>query len=393
MCILPWMHIETSPIGTLRPCCLAIDEIVDDNGNKFDLNTSSISDVFASKYMQDLRQQFANGEKPKTCSRCWNEEASGRTSKRINTMYKFKEFTLEHSVDQTPALSFIDLKLGNICNLKCRICGSWSSSKWAKEEIDYSNGSKDHIAHSFLKQGAWPRQNENFWKDLHSIAQDITSIEFTGGEPFLIQEHFGFLQFCVDQGYSKNIEIHYNTNATVYPDHALEHIWPHFASVEIAFSIDDVGKRFEYQRYGADWERANQIIDNIHQNRKNINLQTQLCFTINLLNVLHIKELLEWADTKGFDHVHWTMLHDPKKLSVNAQPKDIRQKLEVELKKYQFDNINYEQERHNLIMFIRNGSINEVTLQDVKKYIEKTDQYRNQNLKSIDSELFGVIYA
>ena len=33
-CVLPWVSIEASPIGTVRPCCLADDEIVDDSGVK-----------------------------------------------------------------------------------------------------------------------------------------------------------------------------------------------------------------------------------------------------------------------------------------------------------------------------------------------------------------------
>jgi len=31
-CVLPWVSLEASPIGTVRPCCLADDEIVDDSG-------------------------------------------------------------------------------------------------------------------------------------------------------------------------------------------------------------------------------------------------------------------------------------------------------------------------------------------------------------------------
>ena len=33
-CVLPWISLEASPIGTVRPCCLADDEIVDDAGPK-----------------------------------------------------------------------------------------------------------------------------------------------------------------------------------------------------------------------------------------------------------------------------------------------------------------------------------------------------------------------
>ncbi len=74
---------------------------------------------------------------------------------------------------------------------------------------------------------------------------DIRYIEFTGGEPFMIAEHFDMLQGIVDRGIAGQVEIHYNTNGTQYPARG-EAIWRHFKTVEIAFSIDDVGKRFEY---------------------------------------------------------------------------------------------------------------------------------------------------
>jgi hypothetical protein len=38
-CVLPWISLEASPVGTVRPCCLADDEILDDAGNKFELST------------------------------------------------------------------------------------------------------------------------------------------------------------------------------------------------------------------------------------------------------------------------------------------------------------------------------------------------------------------
>ena len=89
--------------------------------------------------MQNLRRQFRAGEKPVTCNRCWQEEDAGRASKRIYSKIRLKELAdqVDYANDTPDQLWFVDLKLGNICNLKCRICGSWSSSKWAQEEIDY----------------------------------------------------------------------------------------------------------------------------------------------------------------------------------------------------------------------------------------------------------------
>ena len=61
ICMLPWISIEASPMGTARPCCLAREEIVDEHGRKYDLKTSTLQDAYKSQYMQDLRKQFRSG--------------------------------------------------------------------------------------------------------------------------------------------------------------------------------------------------------------------------------------------------------------------------------------------------------------------------------------------
>ena len=70
----------------------------------------------------------------------------------------------------------------------------------------------------FLQDGTWPRNSPAFWENLKELLPTIKYIEFTGGEPFLIEEHFKLLRYAVDQNYSKRIDIHYNTNGTVYPN-------------------------------------------------------------------------------------------------------------------------------------------------------------------------------
>jgi len=134
ICMLPWISIETSPMGTARPCCLAREDITG-----VDLRKHTLQDAYTSEYMQNLRRQFRRGEKPNTCKLCWDEEAANRTSKRIHSQVRLKELypLVDWQNDVPDQLWFIDLKLGNICNLKCRICGSWSSSKWAAEELEY----------------------------------------------------------------------------------------------------------------------------------------------------------------------------------------------------------------------------------------------------------------
>ena len=175
-CVLPWVSLEASPIGTVRPCCLADDELVDDAGAKFSLLTADFKSIQNSKSMQALREQFLAGKQPQTCRKCWNEERAGRTSKRMHTLDRMKHMGITSEwTNQAKPLMFLDLKLGNICNLKCRICGSWSSSQIATEEINDAPPAekKNTYAYQMLRAGAWPRENETFWDQIELALNDI----------------------------------------------------------------------------------------------------------------------------------------------------------------------------------------------------------------------------
>ena len=386
ICMLPWISIETSPIGTARPCCLAIEEITRPDGTKYSLRENTLEEIYSSKYMQDLRQEFLSGAKPKTCQRCWDEEAAGRTSKRMNSRIRLKEYY--DSVDwnnlNPDQLWFIDLKLGNICNLKCRICGSWSSSKWAKEEIDYVKdltNRKEHLAYKFLTDGAWPRESEIFWDNLKQLLPNIKYFEFTGGEPFLIQQHFDLLEYAVEYGYAENIEIHYNTNGTVFPEqHSL---WSHFKHVEVAFSIDNTGSRFEYERFGADWTEVQENIKKFTAMR-NSKFSTQLCLTVNIQNVFYLPEMCEWIGTQTFDHVYFNMLHDPWHMNIGRMTPAAQ---ELVLDKFASYAIlpKYRAEILRVAQFIRNGQGSDG--QEFLRKMQMADEYRNQSFIDTHTEI------
>ena len=390
-CVLPWVSLETSPIGTVRPCCLAEEEIVDNNGDKFDLNSASFVAIQNSQYMQNLRQEFLDQKQPAACRKCWREERSGRTSKRMHTLDRLKHMLpdQEWTQDAKP-LMFLDLKLGNICNLKCRICGSWSSSQFAVEEIadlGPDDDRKTNHHYIMLKKGAWPRENPVFWKEIDQVVDQIRYIEFTGGEPFMIQEHFDMLQGLVDRGIAKNIEIHYNTNGTQYPEHADE-IWQHFKLVEIAFSIDDVGERFEYQRTNAVWTEVCRNIGWFRTLReRHSNIQLQVCSTVNVFNVLYLEELAQWIDQQGFDFVYWNMMHEAYYFSISTLPdtakQAIKQRLasaDVGVHRTEFDRI---------IDFMMNGASLDGDILRMK--IEDLDRKRQQNLCAIEPEFAKII--
>jgi len=390
-CVLPWVSLEASPIGTVRPCCLADDEIVDNNNQKFSLMTADFSDIQNSNHMRTLREQFLAGEKPQTCRKCWNEERSGRTSKRMHTLERMKHMgiTSDWTADAKP-LMFLDLKLGNICNLKCRICGSWSSSQFATEEINQlpREEQKQSFPYQMLQAGAWPRENSQFWSEIDQHLNDIRYIEFTGGEPFMIREHFDMLQGIVDRGIAHQVEIHYNTNGTHYPDKA-EHIWKHFKTVEIAFSIDDIGERFEYQRTNADWAA---VLDNItsfqYLRTQMPNLQLQCCSTVNVFNVRYIDQLANWIAMQGFNFVYWNMMHDAWYFSIATLPESAKNDIILHLESANVP-AQWRDEFDRICDFMRRGASTDGFMLRMK--VRDLDRKRGQNLATVAPEFAALI--
>ena len=388
-CVLPWISLETSPIGTVRPCCLARSEIVDDTGVKFTLGESTLDTIQNSQHMQDLRRAFLAGQEPADCERCWSEERAGRTSKRMHTLAR-----LEHMLDAAEwtetakPLQFLDLKLGNICNLKCRICGSWSSSSYAAEEIKYQTERKNNFHYVMMKLGRWPREEQRFWQDLEQHMSGIRYLEFTGGEPFMIQEHFDLLQKLVQAGLAGEIEIHYNTNGTLFPAGA-EALWKHFRHVEIAFSIDDVGERFEYQRSGADWLAVNANIDLFRDMRaRNTNITLQVCTTVNVFNVMYLEHVAAWIDQQAFDFVYWNMLHDAPQFCIANLPALVKKTIQSRLSTAHFAD-NHKREIDQIVAFMNqhNPDLGSLLINS----IQKVDRRRNQNLRLVAPELAAAI--
>jgi pyruvate-formate lyase-activating enzyme len=377
----------------VRPCCLADDEILDNDGNKFELNTANFADIQNSNHMRSLREQFLAGERPQTCRKCWNEERGGRTSKRMHTLDRLKHSITdtEWTADAKP-LMFLDLKLGNICNLKCRICGSWSSSQFATEEINQLPREQQKSSHAYqmLRAGAWPRENTQFWQQINSVLTDIRYIEFTGGEPFMIDEHFDMLQGIVDRGIAHQVEIHYNTNGTQYPARG-EAIWKHFKTVEIAFSIDDIGERFEYQRSNANWQEVCLNLDRFRDLKEcHQNIVLQICTTVNVFNVRYLDQVAQWIDKnkESFNFVYWNMMHDAWYFSIATLPDTAKADITKHLRTANVPP-QYREEFDRIIDFMNTGASTDGFMLRMK--IADLDRKRNQNMRDVTPEFADLI--
>ena len=249
-CPLPWTHLATHPHGAVTLCCESdmTNRASDSQNANKDFQTFHNTDynldrIMNSDLFRDVRMQMLNGEEPRVCSKCYKYESMGNQSKRTIELERL-DYSLEDAIVDTKYdgyiddidFEFIELRLGNHCNLACRSCNPYSSTKWIKdwEKLHNNNPVKQNLFN-------WPL-DEKFWTSLKSHCKKIKHLYINGGEPLLIDKHKHFLEFLVEKGYAKNIELTYSTNSTII-DESYVDIWRQFNYVDFLLSIDDIEER------------------------------------------------------------------------------------------------------------------------------------------------------
>lgn len=282
VCAVPWMSLEIRNNGDITPCCTT-------NGLTLgNINDTSIESAFSSSKMKEFRQELLDGNKPSACSRCWNAEERGIVSIRMHNEKRLKQQFLSGYL-ANPSITSLDIKFNNTCNFKCRICGPESSSLVAAEQ-------KKFLGIKLTPQNNWS-ESDSFYNQMIECLPHLSNIDMFGGEPFLIKKFVNVLRIAVEQGHAKNIRLHYNSNGSIWPEEFITY-WKHFKEVDIHFSIDAIGKRFELQRGGSWQEVCNNIlrIKNLNFSNLTINIMP----TISIMNVYYIDEVYQWAEQHGF---------------------------------------------------------------------------------------------
>lgn len=298
-CCLPWNHLATHPNGNVSLCCQAkLDDgsgFSKTQGNFLNLENRKVIEILNSDSFVNVRKKMIAGEKPETCMRCYDAESKGEWSKRVfeNRRFDWNFGNLTEIVSQGN-LEFLELRLGNVCNLACATCNSISSSKWVKDEIALSNKLswyKD-ITHTEQKRYKW-FEDESFYEKLAEDNPNLKTIYINGGEPFLIKAHKKLLESLIKINKSKDIILEYSTNVTVIPQDYLD-LWKKFKSVTIMLSIDDLGERNNWLRWPSNW---NDIEKNLHWylNNKLGNQKLVVCQTVCALNIFYIDQMLDFC--------------------------------------------------------------------------------------------------
>lgn len=321
MCAHAWTGVHVWPNGETSVCCDYQEIIHDADGQPFNIRTHTIDEILSSEYMDRVREQFRQGELLPACDNCWHSEQAGGESKHSLTPYKLSNIYPRINWESNSVkdnLGFVGGHLGNLCNLKCRICNPMFSSSIAAEEINQEpeTAVKAHPAYKLLTDNRWSRNSERFWKMLRDRSDQICNFEFLGGEPLLLKENIEFMQWLIDTGHSQRATFEFVTNGTQYPD--IFDQAGQFHRLTVTVSIDDLGERFESQRHGADW---NQVAANLRRfvacRDANDSMKIGVCITVNIQNVLYLPELIAWLASQGIDHYYYNMLSNPDWLSID----------------------------------------------------------------------------
>jgi sulfatase maturation enzyme AslB (radical SAM superfamily) len=405
-CPLPWNGISAKNNGDLRLCCNTDYNSRDrsvlrkDNGEIFNSGKDDWNEARNSQLLKDVRKTMLAGNWHPECIRCQTEESHGLKTLRVQESSRWalsadnvKSFTAEDGtidVTQLP-IDYIDVRYGNFCNLKCRMCAPTDSHKWYDDfvkltgQTHFMDGEeKVHLKN--MGNGTWTTEKYNWFKgnntfteNLYRYAPQAKLLYVVGGEPLIIDQHKKDLQEISRLGDPSAIEIRYSSNLT-HVENELIQIWKRFKRITVYASTDGIGDVFNYQRTPANW---NTVFNNLKKLDQIENLRGYLFFTITALNVFHFPEFYEWWATSGlkkFRPVN-NQCHTPVFYCIKILPEHIKEQIGNHYRSFDLG-LDYK-ERCAAILEYMNSEDNSNLLPKFIQVTKKLDEIRKQNISTI----------
>lgn len=305
-CVAPWTHVHVIPDGTNIPCCLWDYSVHIDDKQKFGNITDhdTIHSLLNGDEYKKLRRQFVNGERAAGCHRCYTKEQNSSDSEAqpslrqwMNSHFLDDSIQLQQSIETTAndgtlntdtPIRYIDIRFGNICNLKCRMCGHHLSSSWYEELIE------ENKLDSSVTVGKNKFIHVDCYDKIEPLLADVKEIYFAGGEPMLYPEHIKILDRLIEIDNTDCI-IRYNTNLTTlkYKNRSLVDLLEKFKHVSIGASIDGMNDTVEYIRTNLVWDDFVKNYDTVKEKLPNVNIFPSS--TISILNIETFHEFEKFA--------------------------------------------------------------------------------------------------
>lgn len=254
------------------PCCLA-DHVQLNSDN-------TIGNFWNDPFLVNLRKENLEQHSiPYACRQCKEIEVTGAESRRTQHLKFYSDNELNR-----PGIRMLDIHLPNLCNLRCTICGPQDSSSWIADAEKL--GRVIPVEYRYTKQIKYDVTGL-------TIPDTIETVKFWGGEPLLDELHADVLEKLDTLGLLKNVRVIYNTNGTTRVSKRVLELWSRAQLVELYFSIDDVGARSDYQRFGSSWTEINNNLAWFATQMPHNHLFYVMC-SVGALNIYNLPEVINW---------------------------------------------------------------------------------------------------
>ena len=389
-CVLPWMHLYVGTDGNVLPCCVA-----DHQHPMGNIKEHCIDSIVKSSAFNQLRKNMLSGLRSKECSRCYAQEDAGLQSSRLsynNQWQKIKQDNLnkDGSIDRVKPV-YLDIRLNNICNLKCRMCSGYFSSAIAQEEAVLFD--KPESVHSSLQL----QQRNLGLKEILDYVPVAEKIYFAGGEPLLSAEHYEILDALIACG-NTNLEIMYNTNFTTlnYRGRCVLNLWKQFSNITVGASLDAEGAAASYVRHGTDWNAIESNLELVKSQCPHVNFT--VTSTVGLLNadsLIRLQQRWHNSGTLDISKFFQSTMISPDHLTVCALPLEHKQRLEQIIDHHiswckENDAAGLAKQWNDVLNYMWSKD-NSHCMAEFKRLTHIMDQHRNESLAKAIPELANLL--
>nr|WP_298363939.1 twitch domain-containing radical SAM protein [Azospirillum sp.] len=311
LCALPWVHLNISPDGDTTLCCQTGIQLRADDGRPLNVQTHTLEAIWHSTAFKDVRRRMLAGERLEHCTACYRNERNGWGSYRQvanrqwlqepNDSSEIGDIRLsiaELGLEQPEAPRYFDLRIGNLCNLKCVNCRSLYSSQIERDPVQSKWNESYFIRqkHRFAAIDEWYNAPE-ILEEIKGLSDNVVEIQLAGGEPTLNRILMGWLEWLCAEGKAAGIDVGLVTNLTNVSDRFYA-LLPHFRRIDVKISLDGYGAVYEYNRFPGKWSAIERNIARLTGLKANY--AVTIFPVMNVYNMLTLVDLFEWADRYGF---------------------------------------------------------------------------------------------
>ena len=293
--------------GSVRLCCATLENATDKKGNRIHMNNDSLQKTWNSDYMKQARLKMKNGEVLEACTKCVEQEARGYKSMRNdhNEEENLEKVNEDGSMDTMP--NSMELHFGNVCNLKCKMCGQDYSNQIGKEILQIGEKDKDFLSWVYEQSGnvnnwtnnlsveyTWFQHEKTKSRLIEYVSKHIKKLTIIGGEPTVIPEFYELLDYCYKNNTLREKDITIVTNLTNTNPKMTQWL-PEMKSWTIWASLDGIGDTTEYIRYPSNFKK---ITENLTYYKEMLTEHGNGSITfspaVQLLNIHQLDEMLKW---------------------------------------------------------------------------------------------------